>query len=168
MLSFELTSRCSCYAVRQYFAVKRVQCPPDSSAIFTFKQPKQLNLVPRFPRPSVQYDGSISQIIETMTSFWRHGFIMTVKQLVMVNYACAFSQSESGKYFERIIIEFNDSDVSAVAILYSRKKNSPASAICWTLRRVFETHPDPSISDDVCCYSQSRFDPQRLKNCSID
>jgi len=122
MLSVEVTSRCSCYVFRQYFAVKRVQCPPESSAIFTFKQPKQLNLVPRFPRSSLQYDGSISQIIETMTSFWRHRFNMTVQQLDMVNYACAFSQSESGKYFEWIIIEINDSDDSAVGILYSRKK----------------------------------------------
>ena len=59
MLSVELTSRCSCYIFRQYFAVKRVQCPPDSSAILfriLFKQPKQLNLVPRFPRSMVQYD----------------------------------------------------------------------------------------------------------------
>ena len=54
MLSVELTSRCSCYVFKQYFAVKRVQCPPDSSAIL-FKQPKKLNLVPRFPRSSAQY-----------------------------------------------------------------------------------------------------------------
>ena len=47
---------------------------------------------------------------------------MTAQQLVMVNYACALNQSESGKYFERIIIEFNDSDDSAAGILYSRKK----------------------------------------------
>ena len=29
---------------------------------------------------------------------------MTVQQLVMVNYACGFTQSETGKYFEWIII----------------------------------------------------------------
>ena len=57
-----------------------------------------------------------------ITNYWRHGFNMTVQQLVMVNYACAFSQSESAKYFERIIVEFNDSDDSAVGVLYSRKK----------------------------------------------
>ena len=28
------------------------------------------------------------------------------QQLVMVNYACGFNQSETGKYFERIIITF--------------------------------------------------------------
>ena len=29
---------------------------------------------------------------------------MTVQQLVMVNYACGFTQSETGKYLEWIII----------------------------------------------------------------
>ena len=58
MLSVELTSRCSCYVFRQYFLVKRVQCPPDSSAIF-FKQPKQLNLVPRFPQPASNYEQAL-------------------------------------------------------------------------------------------------------------
>ena len=43
--------------------------------------------------------------------FWRHWFNMTKifskfgeQQLVMVNYACGFNQSEMGKYFEWIII----------------------------------------------------------------
>ena len=43
--------------------------------------------------------------------FWRHWLNMTKilskfgeQQLVMVNYACGFNQSESGKYFEWIII----------------------------------------------------------------
>ena len=60
MLSIKLTSRCSCYVFREYFAMKWEQCPPNSSAIF-FKQPKQLNLVPRFPQSTVQYDCSIWQ-----------------------------------------------------------------------------------------------------------
>ena len=64
MLSVELTSHCSCYVFRQYF-VKREQCPPDSSAIL-FKQPKQLNLVPRFPRSTVQ-----------MTNYWPDDVILT-------------------------------------------------------------------------------------------
>ena len=95
--------------VRQYFAVKRVEsveCPPDSSAIL-FKQPKQLNLVPRFPRSTVQYDGSIWQIIDPMRSFWRHRFNMTVQQLVMMNCACGFTQSETGKYFEWMINNYS-------------------------------------------------------------
>ena len=43
--------------------------------------------------------------------FWRHWFNMVKilskfgeQQLVMVNYACGFNQSETGKYFEWIII----------------------------------------------------------------
>ena len=43
--------------------------------------------------------------------FWRHWLNMTKilskfgeQQLVMVNYACGFNQSETGKYFEWIII----------------------------------------------------------------
>ena len=45
--------------------------------------------------------------------FWRHWLNMTKilstfgeQQLVMVNYACGFNQSETGKYFEWIIISF--------------------------------------------------------------
>ena len=34
------------------------------------------------------------------------GSIFGQQQLVMVNYACGFNQSETGKYFERIIIAF--------------------------------------------------------------
>ena len=44
--------------------------------------------------------------------FWRHWFNMGKilskfgeQQLVMVNYACGFNQSETGKYFEWIIID---------------------------------------------------------------
>ena len=67
MLSVELTSRCSCYVFRPYLAVKRVQCPPDSSAIL-LKQPKQLNLIPRFPRSTVQYDNLLNR--------WRHSDVI--------------------------------------------------------------------------------------------
>ena len=45
--------------------------------------------------------------------FWRHWFNMTKilskfgeQQLVMGNYACGFNQSETGKYFEWIIIQY--------------------------------------------------------------
>ena len=45
--------------------------------------------------------------------FWRHWFNVAKilskcgeQQLVMVNYACGFNQSETGKYFEWIIILF--------------------------------------------------------------
>ena len=49
--------------------------------------------------------------------FWRHWFNMAKiskfgeqqleEQLVMVNYACGFNQSETGKYFKWIIMSFN-------------------------------------------------------------
>ena len=66
-----------------------------------FSQRKQLNLVPR------------SWVNCALTCrglhFWRHFLIKQNSSkfghqlLVMVNYACAFSQSELGKYFEWII-----------------------------------------------------------------
>ena len=53
----------------------------------------------------------IGSIIFSGLHFWRHWFNMTKilskfgeQQLVMVNYACGFNQSETGKYFEWIII----------------------------------------------------------------
>ena len=58
----------------------------------------------------------IGSIIFGGLRFWRHWFNMAKilskfgeQHLVMVNYACGFNQSETGKYFERIItavIEF--------------------------------------------------------------
>ena len=53
----------------------------------------------------------IGSIILGTLHFWRHWFNMAKirsefgeQQLVMVNYACGFNQSETGKYFEWIII----------------------------------------------------------------
>ena len=53
----------------------------------------------------------IDSIILGTLHFWRHWFSMAKilskfgeQQLVMVNYACGFNQSERGKYFEWIII----------------------------------------------------------------
>ena len=55
----------------------------------------------------------IGSIIFSGLRFWRHWFNMAKmvskfgeQQLVMVNYACGFNQSETGKYFEWIIILF--------------------------------------------------------------
>ena len=71
---------------------------------FFFSQPKQLNVVSRFSRLKVHYPAR-------QLHFWRHRFIKRtiLPDLVIsswlwwINYACAFSQSESGKYFEWII-----------------------------------------------------------------
>ena len=53
----------------------------------------------------------IGSIIFAKLHFWRHWLNMAKivskfgeQQLVMVNYACGFNQSETGKYFEWIII----------------------------------------------------------------
>ena len=53
----------------------------------------------------------IGSIIIGTLHFWRHWFNMAnilskfgEEQLVMVNYACGFNQSETGKYFEWIIM----------------------------------------------------------------
>ena len=53
----------------------------------------------------------ISSIIFGGLHFWHHWFNMAKilskfgeQQLVMVNYACGFNQSETGKYFEWIIV----------------------------------------------------------------
>ena len=55
----------------------------------------------------------IGSIIFSGLHFWRHWFNMTKvlfkfgeQQLVVVNYACGFNQSETGKYFVWIIISF--------------------------------------------------------------
>ena len=54
----------------------------------------------------------IGSIIFGGLHFWRHWFNMAKilskfgeQKLVMVNYACGFNQSETGKYFEWIIIQ---------------------------------------------------------------
>ena len=56
----------------------------------------------------------IGSIICRGMHFWRHWFNMTKilfkfgqQQLVMVNYACGFNQSETGKCFERILSSVN-------------------------------------------------------------
>ena len=46
---------------------------------------------------------------------------------------------------------------SSVGTTYN-KKYSSTPTICWKFSRALGTHPDPFISDEVCCYSQPRFD----------
>ena len=56
--------------------------------------------------------------------FWRHWLNMTKilskfgeQQLVMVNYACGFNQSETGKYFEWIIMLITARDSEPIRLL---------------------------------------------------
>ena len=99
MSPFELCSFCSGHVFGYNFAyfllLKRVKCPPF--LVFTTKTTQ--------PRPqgfSVN-DALTSKNAAFLTSFPRQTQSSSKfdhQWLVMGNYACAFSQSESGKYFE--------------------------------------------------------------------
>ena len=53
------------------------------------------------PRPQVSsVNGSNDKLLTRGRHFDVIGFNMTVQRLVMVNYACGFTQSKTGKYFE--------------------------------------------------------------------
>ena len=106
MLPLELSSCCPCYVFSQQFAylflVKRVKCLP-----FLFSPPKQLNLVPRSqPCPQVfSVNDSITcnfaaLLMFLISSMSQNSSKFGQQQLVMMNYECAFSQSEKEKYFE--------------------------------------------------------------------
>jgi len=74
MSSVEFSSRASCYVFSQEFAyfflVKRVKC----SVIFLlYSVPKQLNLVPRSSRLTVQQSGNLPALL---TSFFTHRKIL--------------------------------------------------------------------------------------------
>ena len=66
---------------------------------------------PNITQPCPQIFSFNGSIICGGLPFWRHWFNMAKilskfgeQQLVMVNYVCGFNQSETGKYFEWIII----------------------------------------------------------------
>ena len=106
MLSVELSSCSSCHVFRQYFASKRVKCSEtipsfcsnyqnNSTSSLGFLCQRFNNLQPGCTFDviltwSVQYDKILSKVGQ--------------QQLVVVNYAGGFKQSETGKYFEWIII----------------------------------------------------------------
>ena len=106
MLSVELSSCCSCDVFRQYFAVKRGKY---SAIVPPFCSNNQNNSTssPGFPgqrfnnlQPGCTFDvilTSSAQYDKILSKFGQ-------QQLVMVNYACGFNQSETGKYFEWIIM----------------------------------------------------------------
>ena len=71
-----------------------------------FVLPKQLNLVPNFSRLTVQLSATLAAVL---TSSVQHDKILpkffqiwstVAVVLVMMNYSCDFSQSETEKYFE--------------------------------------------------------------------
>ena len=51
--------------------------------------------------------------------------------------------------------------------LFLSSSHFSTPTVCWKFSTAFGTHPHSFISDDVCCYSQPRFEWMRLQNCSI-
>ena len=100
MLSVELSS---CYVFRRRFFVKRVKCSTDCSAIFLFTTKTTQ------PRPPVfSVTGALTcncaALLTSSVDKSQNSSKFGQQWLVMVNYTCAFSQSERGKYFEWIIM----------------------------------------------------------------
>ena len=103
MSPFKLSSCCSCHVCSYYFAqfllLKRVTCL--NFFFFTTKT----------TQPRLQVFSVKGALTCKTAAFWRHRFIkrkilpdLVISSLLWwINYACAFSQSESGKYFEWII-----------------------------------------------------------------
>ena len=73
-------------------------------------------------------------------ALWRHWFNMAKilskfgeQQLVMVNYACGFNQSETGKYFEWMITSHLDPTLGQQPIFFSFSKEKHWCNSLWTL-----------------------------------
>ena len=105
MLSVKLFSCCSCDVFRQYFEVKRVKCsatvPPFGSNYQNNSTSSPGFLGQRFN--NLQPGCTFDVILTSSVQYDKTLFKFRQQQLVMVNYACGFNQSETGKYFERII-----------------------------------------------------------------
>ena len=97
MLSVELSSGCSCDVFRQYFAVKRVKCsatvPPFCSNYQNNSTSSPGSLGQRFNnlRPGCTFDVILTSSVQYDKILSKFG----QQQLVMVNYACGFNQSET-------------------------------------------------------------------------
>ena len=120
MSAVELSSCCSCYVFRQYFAVKRVKysatVPP-----FCFNYQNTPASSPGFlgQRFNNLQSGCTFDVI--LTSSAQYDKILNLskvgqQQLVIVNCACGFNQSETGKYFGWIIKFFTCKPVSCVLL----------------------------------------------------
>ena len=99
MSPFELSSCCSRHVFSYFFAQFLTLETSEMSAIFKFTTKTTQ------PRPQVfSVNGALTCTSAAfLTSFPRltqNSSKFGHQKLVMVNYACAFSQSESGKYFE--------------------------------------------------------------------
>ena len=65
---------------------------------------------------------------------------MTVQRLVMVNYACGFTQSETGKYFEWIIII-----IVIIIIIIISSSSSIIIIIINIISKAFRSSTQPKI-----------------------
>ena len=77
--------------------------------------------------------------------FWRHWLNMAKilskfgeQQLVMVNYACGFNQSETGKYFEWIINSYSSRTRRIWADIYNQRGRRPSWLLSAHIRQVRE------------------------------
>ena len=105
MLSVELFSCCSFDVFGQYFEVQRVKC---SATVPPFSSNEQNNstLSPGFLGQrfnNLQLGCTFDVILTSSVQYDKILSKFGQQQLVMVNYACGFNQSETGKYFEWII-----------------------------------------------------------------
>ena len=98
MSFFELFSCCSYYVFRQQFDVKRVKCSATTYfAIIHFENNSNSSpglLGQRFNNLHFH------RTFDVIGSIWQKFSKFSQQQLVMMNYACDFSQSETEKYFE--------------------------------------------------------------------
>ena len=108
MSSFELSSCYTCYVFRQQFAVKRVKC--SSFLFYSLRQSLTTKIIQTRPQVLSVNGSIICQLcctIDLISSIWQNSFKFGRQQLVMMNYGWDFSQSETAKYFERVIIYIN-------------------------------------------------------------
>ena len=98
LIAYNLLITFSNYWMRLSRNVKRVKSSADCSAIL-FQLPKQLNLIPRFSRSTVQKPA-------TRLHFWRHFDIISSiwqNSCKIWSTVAGCGESETGKYFELII-----------------------------------------------------------------
>ena len=69
------------------------------------------------------------------------------QQLVMVNYVCGFNQSETGKYFQWIIIKFNSAPAHKAYINLACKHalRMGFSEICFRMARGRAREGEPAM-----------------------
>ena len=123
LLFVELSSCSSCHVFRQYFAVKRVKCSETVPSFCSNYQNNSISslgfLCQRFNnlQPGCTFDVILTWSFQYDKIFSK----FSQQQLVLVNYARDFNQSETGKYFEwiywrRLSIIWRIMEISEVVI----------------------------------------------------